>query len=529
MSAKILVVDDEVKIVDILTYNLKREGYEVLTAHDGEAGLRLALRENPDLVLLDIMMPRLDGYEVCKRIREVSQVPIIMLTARADETDKVLSFDLGADDYVVKPFGVRELLSRVMANLRRRGVDVKKEVSKVISSIKIKSDKPDTYLSHLINFDFKSLWTTNYDCVIENVMINKLKSYVPIYKYKHFKDLSYPGECFLFKINGSCDSPDTIVITKEDFIEYRKSHEAYLILLKRELLCHGFLFLGCSFDDDILRICIKDILSCIENSKENYSTNHFAILVERNKERLNYVANDLVMHYNVNCLCLTSSAYAYMSTLGISCRVKYNSIYISGAKNFERHTREENDGKKVCQSIVNAFMEVEDFPFKFICGMGMSIGNFIAGPIKYKCKGKNLNRYIQMEPFPFTSKKANDEHRRSIVNKASIFLFLFGDYSGDKKQLETSGMWAEYQYAKNDINSILIPLPCGKGSMSNYIFENELLDEMSFVYKNHEMLKLFNHQDYDGKFYEMLVSTVILTTRKKMDYILDEIVKCFNQ
>jgi len=130
MSAKILIVEDEQKIVDILNYNLKKEGYETLVANDGAAGLRLALNENPDLILLDIMMPKMDGYDVCKKVREVSQVPIIMLTARADETDKVLSFDLGADDYVVKPFGVRELLSRVMANLRRRNTEVKKELSK---------------------------------------------------------------------------------------------------------------------------------------------------------------------------------------------------------------------------------------------------------------------------------------------------------------------------------------------------------------------------------------------------------------
>ncbi|MCL2500446.1 MAG: response regulator transcription factor [Defluviitaleaceae bacterium] len=133
MSAKILVVDDEIRIVDILTYNLRKEGYDVLSANDGVAGLKLALKENPDLVLLDIMMPKMDGYEVCKRIREVSQVPIIMLTARADETDKVLSFDLGADDYVTKPFGVRELMKRVMANLRRWDKDAKKEVGKQLT------------------------------------------------------------------------------------------------------------------------------------------------------------------------------------------------------------------------------------------------------------------------------------------------------------------------------------------------------------------------------------------------------------
>ncbi|MCL2386005.1 MAG: response regulator transcription factor [Defluviitaleaceae bacterium] len=119
MSARILVVDDEKTIVDIVTYNLRKEGYETIEAHDGKSGLELALSQNPDLVILDIMMPGLDGYEVCTRLRKVSQVPVIMLTAKAEEADKVLSFELGADDYITKPFGVRELLARVMANLRR--------------------------------------------------------------------------------------------------------------------------------------------------------------------------------------------------------------------------------------------------------------------------------------------------------------------------------------------------------------------------------------------------------------------------
>jgi len=119
MPTKILIVDDEKTIVDILAYNLKKEGYEIIEAHDGIKGLELALSENPDLVMLDIMMPGLDGYEVCKRLRKESQVPVIMLTAKAEEADKVLSFELGADDYITKPFGTREMLARVMANLRR--------------------------------------------------------------------------------------------------------------------------------------------------------------------------------------------------------------------------------------------------------------------------------------------------------------------------------------------------------------------------------------------------------------------------
>jgi len=118
-KGKILVVDDEKNLVDIVAYNLKKEGYEPLKAYDGEAGLALALSEDPELILLDIMMPKLDGFEVCTRIRKKSQVPIIMLTARVEEVDKVLGFELGADDYVTKPFGVRELIARVKANLRR--------------------------------------------------------------------------------------------------------------------------------------------------------------------------------------------------------------------------------------------------------------------------------------------------------------------------------------------------------------------------------------------------------------------------
>ena len=109
MSRKILVVDDEESIVKIIEYNLKKEGYEVICAGDGETACKLAFSENPDLILLDIMMPIMDGYEVCKKVREKSNTPIIMLTARAEEVDKVVGLELGADDYVTKPFGIENL------------------------------------------------------------------------------------------------------------------------------------------------------------------------------------------------------------------------------------------------------------------------------------------------------------------------------------------------------------------------------------------------------------------------------------
>lgn len=120
MSARVLVVDDEKSIVDIIKYNLKKEGYEVITAYDGEEAVKLNEENEPDLILLDIMMPKLDGYAACRKIREKYDTPIIMLTARAEEVDKVLGLELGADDYVTKPFGTRELMARVKANLRRR-------------------------------------------------------------------------------------------------------------------------------------------------------------------------------------------------------------------------------------------------------------------------------------------------------------------------------------------------------------------------------------------------------------------------
>lgn len=119
MDRKILIVDDEKNIADIIAFNLKKEGYQVIKAGDGEEGVRMAMEENPDLILLDIMMPKMDGYEACKKIREKKNTPIIMLTARAEELDKVLGLELGADDYVTKPFGVRELMARVKANLRK--------------------------------------------------------------------------------------------------------------------------------------------------------------------------------------------------------------------------------------------------------------------------------------------------------------------------------------------------------------------------------------------------------------------------
>jgi two-component system response regulator VicR len=120
MSKRILIVEDEKNIVDILSFNLGREGYDTLEAYDGETGLKLALEENPDLILLDLMLPKMDGFDVCRAVREKNRsTPIIMLTAREEESDKVFGLELGADDYITKPFSMRELLARIKVNIRR--------------------------------------------------------------------------------------------------------------------------------------------------------------------------------------------------------------------------------------------------------------------------------------------------------------------------------------------------------------------------------------------------------------------------
>ena len=118
-AKKVLIVDDEQAIIDVLVYNLKKEGYETLEATDGITAVNMALEEKPDLMLLDIMLPKLDGLSVCKRVKNYLNIPILMLTAKDAEIDKIVGLELGADDYITKPFGVREVVARVKANLRK--------------------------------------------------------------------------------------------------------------------------------------------------------------------------------------------------------------------------------------------------------------------------------------------------------------------------------------------------------------------------------------------------------------------------
>ena len=147
---KILIVDDEKDIVDLVAYNLEKEGYETLKALDGEKALQLVRTKTPDLVVLDLMLPGIQGLEVCKRIRKVPEtaaIPIIMLTAKGEEIDKVLGLEVGADDYITKPFSVKELLARVKAVLRR-------------SEARRAADQEEVFESGGLRIDFKSYEVT---------------------------------------------------------------------------------------------------------------------------------------------------------------------------------------------------------------------------------------------------------------------------------------------------------------------------------------------------------------------------------
>jgi DNA-binding response OmpR family regulator len=142
MPACILIVDDEPSILEVLRYNLEKAGFRVMTARDGQGALRAAREQNPDLMILDLMLPGMDGLEVCRTIRSESSMPIIMLTALDEEVDRVVGLELGADDYMVKPFSVRELLARVRSVLRRSAPDDRERGARVsLGRLTVDSDR----------------------------------------------------------------------------------------------------------------------------------------------------------------------------------------------------------------------------------------------------------------------------------------------------------------------------------------------------------------------------------------------------
>ena len=147
----VLIVEDEKNIVDILRFNLQREGYRTIEAYDGEDGLNKALTEDPDIVLLDVMLPKMIGFDVCRTLREEgNNVPVIILTAREEESDKVLGLEIGADDYITKPFSMRELIARVGANIRRTSMAAPAAVTAAESAMPVAGDLSINTDSHQV-------------------------------------------------------------------------------------------------------------------------------------------------------------------------------------------------------------------------------------------------------------------------------------------------------------------------------------------------------------------------------------------
>ena len=192
---KILIVEDERAIVEILKFNLAREGYETLEALDGEAGLQLGLTGDPDLILLDVMLPKMNGFDICAKLRDAgSTVPIIMLTAREEETDKVFGLEAGADDYMTKPFSMRELLARVRANIRRRSLDLnaRKSVGKLIEAKGLTID-PATF-SVMRNGQAVDLTQKEYDLLLyliqeRGVVFSREDLMQEVWNYDYYGDM----------------------------------------------------------------------------------------------------------------------------------------------------------------------------------------------------------------------------------------------------------------------------------------------------------------------------------------------------
>jgi DNA-binding response OmpR family regulator len=169
MPELILVVDDELSLQETLAYNLKRQGYEVETASDGNLALEIARKLHPDLIVLDVMLPGIDGFEVCRILRQEMATPVLMLTARDDEIDRVVGLEVGADDYMVKPFSMRELMARVKAMLRRVRL-IREEI--------IQQTNPTEQLGQILNFDNLSIDINRREVILnEKVLGFKPKEY----------------------------------------------------------------------------------------------------------------------------------------------------------------------------------------------------------------------------------------------------------------------------------------------------------------------------------------------------------------
>ena len=180
----ILVVDDEQSIMDILVYNLQKEGYNTLEAYDGVTAVEMAMNEKPDLILLDVMIPKLDGISVCKKIRyalNISNIPILMISAKDTESDKIVGLEMGADDYITKPFQIREVMARIKANLRKAELNANMD----LMNNKKSEDKNDIIRVGDLSLDLKKV-----EAKVKGEVINLTKKEFDVIKYL----ASHPGQ-----------------------------------------------------------------------------------------------------------------------------------------------------------------------------------------------------------------------------------------------------------------------------------------------------------------------------------------------
>jgi len=194
MDKKVLVVDDEKPISDIIKFNLVKEGFNVEVAYDGEEALKLVYKYQPDIILLDVMLPKLDGFQVCRRIRESFSTPIIMLTAKEEEVDKVLGLELGADDYITKPFGMRELIARVKANLRRLELNIESpsDANNLITSgnLSIDLDRYDVKKGEeTIELTLREFELLKFLAVKDNQIFTREQLLKDVWGYEYFGDI----------------------------------------------------------------------------------------------------------------------------------------------------------------------------------------------------------------------------------------------------------------------------------------------------------------------------------------------------
>ena len=191
MGTKVLIVDDEKAIVDILDYNLRKEDYETVCAYDGPEGLRMAREENPDLMLLDVMLPGMDGWQVLREARKASNVPIIMLTAKDETFDKVLGLELGADDYIAKPFDMKELVARIKAVIRRYQTPEKSEAGAALTfpglTVNI-SQYAVTYMGNELEMPPKELELLNFLASHPNQVFTREQLLEQVWGYDFFGD-----------------------------------------------------------------------------------------------------------------------------------------------------------------------------------------------------------------------------------------------------------------------------------------------------------------------------------------------------